>query len=166
MKVTTLILFIFCCALKSCVVSQPLSEKDRRDKEAVEIAYIRDCIKENRRVDSLIEWKVNNNGEVQSIFSSNGMVENGLSFKYKGRLVFFIIDKNTNGIFLKKINYFRNSFQKMIFLDDTLTKYEITSQTQFKVWMSKYRLSVYFCMINPNNIKIWVLTNGNTIYTP
>ncbi len=165
MKASTLILFVFCCASKSYVFSQTLSEKNMRDKEAIEIAYITDCIEANRSVDSLIEWKVANNGEVESIHRSNGIVENGFSFKYKGRLAFFIIGKNTNGIYLNEIDYCRNSFQKTIFLDETLTEYEVNSQTRFRVWMSKDFLSVYFCMINPDNTKIWVLTNGNTVYT-
>lgn len=166
MKASTLILLVFCCALKSCVSSQTLSEKNMRNKEAIEIAYITDCIKANRSVDSLIEWKAtNNNGEVESIYRSNGIVENGFSFKYKGRWAFFFIGKNTNGIFLKEIDYCRNSFQKTIFLNETLTEYEVNSQTRFRVWMSKDKLSVYFCMINSDNTKIWVLTNGNTVYT-
>lgn len=166
MKALKLILFVFYFILKSCVFSQSLSERNIREKETIEIAYIIDCIEANRSVDSLIEWKAtNNNGEVETIYRSNGIVENGFSFKYKGRWAFFIIGKNTNGIFLKEIDYCRNSFQKTIFLDETLTEYEVNSQTRFRVWMSKDKLSVYFCMKNPDNTKIWVLSNGNTVYT-
>lgn len=154
MKATTLILFIFCCTSKSSVFSQTLIEKNMRDKEAKEIAYITDCIKANRRVDSLIEWKLS---------SKNDSL---ISYKYKGRLAFFTLHKDTRGIFLHKINYFKNSFQKMIFFNNALSKYRITNQTRFRVWMSKDNLSIYFCMINPDNTMIWVLTNGNTVYSP
>lgn len=154
MKATTLILFIFCCTTKSSVFSQTLIEKNMRDKEAMEIAYITDCIKENRRVDSLIEWK----------FSSKN--ESGISYKYKrDRLVFFKLYKDTRGVFLHEIDYYHRSFKKLIFSSDKFSEYEITSQVQFKVWMSKDKLSIYFCMINPHKSMIWVLTNGKTVYS-
>lgn len=153
MKASTLILFVFCCTLKACVFSQTLSEKNMRNKEAIEIAYITDCIEANRRVDSLIEWKLSSKDDSLILY------------KYKGRLAFFRLHKDTRGIFLHEISYFKNSFQKMIFFDDTLTKYEVNCQTRFRVWISKDFLSVYFCMINSDNTKIWVLTNGNTVYT-
>ncbi len=166
MKITILILFSFCCCCTSnhFVLAQTV-KKDRHDKESMEIAYIIDCIKNNRKVDSLIEWKVDGNGEIHSIFSSNGIVKSGFSYKYKGRLAFFVLDKNTRGLFLHKINYFKNSFNKVIFFADTLSEYEITNQTRLRVWMSHDKLSIYFCVINPDEIMIWVLTNGNTVYT-
>jgi hypothetical protein len=154
MKVIFLILFITCCASKLSVFGQIMIEKNMCNKEALEIAYISDCIKTNRRVDSLIEWKL------------SSKQENLISYKYKrDRLVFFELHKDTKGEFLKSIDYYHRSFQKMIFINDRLAEYEINNQTQFRVWMSKDKLSVYFCMINPDNLKMWVLTNGNTVYT-
>lgn len=155
MKATTLILFIFCCASKASVFSQTSVEKNMRDKEALEIAYITDCIKANRKVDSLIEWEL------------SSKIENSISYKYKrDRLAFFKLHKDTRGVFLHAIDYYHRSFEKIISLDDTLTKYEVYSQTRFRVWMSKDKLSIYFCMINSDSTMIWVLTNGNTVYTP
>lgn len=154
MKVTTLVLFVFCCVSKSCVFGQTLSEKDLYDREAVEIANIIECVKENRKLDSLIEWELS---------SKNDSL---ISFGYGDRLVFFKLHKDTKGVFLQAIDYYHNSFEKMIFSDNTLSKHEITDQTQFRVWMSKDRLSIYFCLINPNKPMVWVLTNGVTIYTP
>lgn len=166
MKITILILFSFCCCCtsKHFVLAQTV-EKDRHDKESMEIAYITNCIRENKKVDSLIEWKVKSNGEIHTILSSNGKIKSGYSFEYKGNLVYFTIEKNTSNIYLKEINYFKNSFHKMIFFTDTLSEYEITNQTRLRVWMSHDKLSIYFCVINPDEIIIWVLTNGNTVYT-
>jgi len=153
MKTSTLLLFVFCCTLKSCFFNQTLSEKNMRDKETIEIEHITDCLEANRSVDNLLEWQLSSKND--SLFI----------FKYKARLAFFTLHKDTKGIFLHEISYFKNSFQKIIFFDDTLTKYEVNCQTRFRVWMSKDSLSIYFCMINPDNTKIWVLTNGNTVYT-
>jgi hypothetical protein len=150
--------------MKSCTFSQKLPEEKMRVKEAEEIAQITDCIKLNKKVDGLIEWDVDGSGEIGKIFRSDGTVESGFSFEYRSRLGFFIIDNNTNGIFLKEINYFRNSFQKTIFLDDTSSNYEITSETRFKVWMSKDTSSIYFCLMSSDSPLIWVLSNENNVY--
>lgn len=152
MKVLQIILIIFCCALKSCVFGQTLPQKNIRDKEAIEIAYITECIKANRKIDNLIEWKLSSRNDSLILY------------EYKGRLAFFTLQKDKKGIFLHKINYFKSSFQKMIYINNNLIEYEITNQTRFKVWMSKDRLSVYFCMMNSDNNVIWVLTNGNSVY--
>lgn len=154
MKATFLILFILCYVSKLPVFSQTGSQKSIRYKEKLEIAYIIDCIKANYSADSLIEWE----------FSSKD--ENIISYKYKrDRLVFFTLHKNLEGVFLQSIDYYHRSFQKTIFLNNTQTDYEINNQTRFRVWMSKDKLSVYFCMINLDNVMIWVLTNGNSVYT-
>jgi hypothetical protein len=153
MKTTALILFIVCCASKLSVVGQALFENEMRDKEAMEIAYITDCINMNRRVDSLIEWKL------------SGEDENFMVFKYRSSLAFFEIQKDTKDEYLQSITYYKNSFQKMIFVNEPPCEYEITGQTRFRVWMSKDKRSVYFCMINPDSLTMWVLTNGNTVYT-
>lgn len=154
MKVTTLVLFVFCCVSKSCVFGQTLSEQDLHDRETLEIANIIECVKENKRCDNLIEWELS---------SKNDSL---ISFSYKDRLAFFKLHKDSKGLFLQAIDYYHNSFEKMIFSDNTPSKYEITDQTQFSVWMSKDRLSSHFCMINPEKPMVWVLTNGDIVYTP
>lgn len=153
MKTKLQILFIICCTSKLSVFGQALYENKMCNNEEVEIAYILDCLKTNRRVDSLIEWN----------FSSE--YENFIIYKHKNRLAFFKIQKDTNGEFLHSITYYKNSFQKIVFLNDKLGEYEITRQARFRVWMSKDKTSVYFSMINPDNLTIWVLTNGNIVYT-
>lgn len=128
------------------------------EKEAAEIAYITNCIKGNRKIDSLIAW------ELSGTYVN---YENSISYKYKrNQRAFFELHKDSKGEFLRSINYFYRNFQKVIFLDDTIGKHEITSETRFGVWMSKERPSTYFCLINPDNIKIWVLTQGDTVYIP
>lgn len=154
MKNIILTLLILCCASSCSVFVQKLSEKDMLYKESNEIAYIIDCVKANKEVENLIEWE----------FSSQ--YDNNLSYKHKRSwLVFFELYESPKGVFLKTIDYYHLSFEKIIFSDDTLSKYEVNSLTRFRVWMSKDRLSIYFCMINPDSIMIWVLTNGDTVYT-
>ncbi|WP_293302990.1 hypothetical protein [Pedobacter sp. UBA4863] len=108
MKVIQIILIIFCCALKSCVFGQTLPQKNIRDKEAIEIAYITECIKANRKIDNLIEWKLSSRNDSLILY------------EYKGRLAFFTLQKDKKGIFLHKINYFKSSFQKMIYINNNL----------------------------------------------
>jgi hypothetical protein len=165
MKLTTLILIVLCGITTSCTFNQSLPDSNLRDKETKEIDYLTDCIKLKKKADSLIEWKVDGSGEIRKIFRSNGSVESGFLFEYKSRFAYFIIDNNSNGIFLKQINYNRSSFQKTVYLDETSGKYEITSDTQFNIWMSKDGLSIYFCMINSDDLIIWVLSKENTVYT-
>ena len=154
MKVTSLIVFIFCCASNTRVLGQTLVEKKLRDKEGKEIAYIIDRIKVNRKVDSLIEWK---------LYGRNG---DEFSYRYKrDKLAFFKQHKDTGGIFLQSINYYHRSLKRVIFYNDKLDLYEITDQARFRVWMSNDRLSIYFCVINSDKVMIWLLSNGNTVYT-
>ncbi|MFD2034513.1 hypothetical protein ACFSKL_06920 [Belliella marina] len=154
MKALSLILFMFCFISKHAGFGQTQFQCDLRAKESLEMAYIVESIKVNQSVDSLIEWR----------FSSE--YENNILYKYKrGRYAFFKLQKNSKGKFLQSIVYQRQSFQKIIFLDDTLTKYEINNQTRFKVWMSKDRPSIYFCLVEQDSIKIWVFTKDNSVYT-
>lgn len=150
----TVLLLIYGCNSYD-VFQQASPETNRRDREATEIAYITECVKTKRSVDNLIEWK------------RYGKNETPHSYEYKSSLVFFNEFEDTRNAVLKSIEYYHNSFQKMIFTNETepLSKYEITEQTQFKVWMSKDKLSIYFCMINSDSIMIWVLTNGNWVYS-
>lgn len=160
-----IILFIFFYNSTQYLVGQSLIERNIPEKKAKELEHIVDCIHSNRKMDNLIEWKVNNSGKISSIYFSNGIVEMGLSYKYKSRWAFFILDKDTSGLFLKEINYFKNSFHKMIFLSDRKNKYQITNQTLFRVLMSNDNTSIYFCMINSDNVMIWIFVNGNDVYT-
>lgn len=163
---TVAIFFIVCFSPKPIVFGQTLfEEKNLYDKEANEIAYLFDCIKLNKKADRLIEWKVKHDGKTVNINIGNLAVKRGVSCEYKSRLVFFIFDKRTSGMFLDEISYYKNSFQKTIFDNDKLDQYKITDQTQFRVWMPKDRRSIYFCMINSDKIFIWVLSNGSTVYT-
>lgn len=147
-------MIVFCLLLSCCTHRLPLTEFGRRDKEKIEIAYIRDCVKSNKSVDSLIEWELTSRDDKM------------ISFKYKSYLAYFIINVDKEEIFLKEIDYYHNSFNKNIFTSDSQKRYEVASNTTYKVWMSIDSLSKYFCIIHQGNIMIWVLTNGNWVYTP
>jgi len=68
-------------------------------------------------------------GEISTIVFSNGIAKSGISYKYKGRLVFFIFEKNEKGACLHSIEYYRKSFQRIIHFDDSLYKNEINKET-------------------------------------
>lgn len=154
MKEIAAVLFICLSASKFSVFGQSSFEKNMRDKEKKEIEYLTDCIKANRKVDSLIEWKLSSKDE------------GSISYKYKrDRLAFFELQKNKSDIFLHAIDYYHRSFEKMIFLDEKLIECKMLDQTRFGVWMSNDKLSIYFCMINQAKVTIWVLSNGDTVYT-
>ena len=124
------------------------------NKEAKELAYIIDCFNTKKNLDSLIEWKLTK------------MNDKTILIEKKGQLAFFTFYQDKELVFLHEINYYKGSFQKMIFIDeDSLKEYKITNQTQFRVLMSKDKLSIYFCVINPDKLFIWVLSNGNWVYT-
>ncbi|RYU91056.1 hypothetical protein [Emticicia agri] len=154
MKLKRLIFLILCFMSNSCAFNKTLVEKDLSVKEAKDIVYLIECIKTNTNVLNFIEWKGSNKNE------------SPISFEHKGRLAYFNLNRDEKGIFHQEINYFKNSFHKNIFTNDTLNRYSITSQTSFRVLMSEDKLSIYFFMINPDNVKTWVLSNGNTVYTP
>jgi hypothetical protein len=112
-----------------------------------------DCIKTNRKVDSLKEWKL------------EGKNERGIYYKDKrGRYVAFLLHKDTSGIYLKKISYQIASHQIKVFSNNSLNEYKINDKTHFTVWTSKKDHVFYFCMINPSNIVIWILKNHQTLY--
>jgi len=155
MKTIALILFIICTISKLPSFSQALFEKESKQvKEAAEIDYIVVCLKGNKSLDSLIEWE----------FSSKN--DSLIVFKLKrGRIAFFVLHEDSGALFLKAIDYYHNSFEKLIFSSKTLREYEITNKTKFRVLMSIDKLRIYFCIINPDNIAIWVLSNGSNVNT-
>lgn len=150
---------------KFILFGDPYIEKDRYAKESTEISYLTNCIKLNRKTDSLIEFKSEEKGEIESIFFSNGKTMPGYSFEYKDMNVYFTLDTNKKVVYLKEINYFKNSFNKIIFLSDSVNNYEITNNSKFKVFMSLDKRSIYFCLINSEKLIVWVLSNGNKVYS-
>jgi hypothetical protein len=137
---------------KFTVFGQVLFQDSIKDIEKSEINYIIECIKNKQSFDGLIEWSFSSSYEKNLIYKSK-----------RGRLSFFLMEENSKRLFLRSIVYYRNSFQKVIFLDDTLTKYEINNQIQFRVFMSKKISSTYFCMISSDGITVWVLTRFDTV---
>lgn len=150
-----LLLFMFSCTPPVNVLKLDSPETNRRDIEAREMAYLIECIKSGRTVDSLKEWKIYGKDTDTPPFS----------FNYKEQLAFFTPSKNSSNQVLESVTYCRKSLQRTMFSNENSNDYKITKETKFKVWMSKDRLSIYFCMINPDKIDIWILTNGNWIYS-
>lgn len=132
--------------------SQKIFEYDLNIKEGLDLAYLYNCIQEKKKADSLIEWKMTGD-------------ENGiLFFNYRERYAFFKLEKESESYYLNDISYQVKSFFKEIVKDDKPFKYKVTNQTQFKVWMSKDNLSIYFCMINRDDTLIWVLSKNDRVY--
>jgi hypothetical protein len=128
--------------------------KNTSNKEAIELAYIIDCFRTGEKMDSLIEWKLTR------------MNDESISFNKKGRLAFFTFYKDSEEKYLYEINYCKGSFQKMIYIDEaTLNQYKITCKTKYKVLMSKDKLRIYFCLLNQNKLSIWVLSDGDRVFT-
>lgn len=125
---------------------------DIKDKERKDLLYIKKCLIEKKSVTDLINWK------------TNGEDSNLSAFEYRDKLVFFKVEKKPTFDALNSIVYYRNSFQKMIFVDESNSSIKITEKTQFKVWMSIDKRSIYIGVINENNLMIWVLSDGNLVY--
>jgi|GEM_PF-4066767 len=163
MKATFIILFVCCWASNLAVFGQKTIKRNLRDKETLEIAYIVDQIKANKSADSLTVWK-------SSSEYKKGEHEYVVPFEYRSRLAFFEIRRNPEGAFLKAIFYDRSSLHKVIYPDDAPisreapTSHEVDGRTRFGVWMSKDRLSIYFGMINPDKVIIWVFTSEASVY--
>ena len=147
MEVFKWVVFLCCVTVSICGFSQNM-----RDKESKEIAYLIDGVKGNKKLDGLIEWKKSSKDDKM------------ISFAFKDLLVFFTFYNESNKEYLQSIDYYHKSFQKMIFIDQGSGEYIINDQTRFGVWMSKDKVSTYFCVISPEKLLIWVLSNGNEVY--
>ena len=154
MEMKATILTIAFCSAIFLVFGQKFFKTKSLTEEALEIAYLSNCLKEHKKVDSLLEWELYN----KSAYA--------ISYKYsRDRSVFFQFEENSKGVFLKEVVYYHRSFQKVILRNEKSTDYQISSPNQFKVWMSRDKLSIYFCMVSPDSLIISVLSNGNNVYS-
>ena len=145
---------IFSCTSNN-ILNQEFPETNRREKEGKEIEYLIDCIKVGRKPQNLIKF---------NLFDYR---ENAISFNYKkwSWVADFIISGDSTKPFLQSIEHKHERFHKTIFRNESKSEFQIDEKTQFQVWMSKDRHSIYYFMIQKNEIFIWILTNGNWVYS-
>jgi hypothetical protein len=153
MKLKRFFLLILCIIFNSCVSNKTFIEKNLVE-EAKDVTYLTRCIKTKKTVSNFFEFKC------------TGRKESQISFEYKGRYVFFTIKSDEKEVFLQEINYYKNSFHKNIFTKDNLNRFSVGNQTTYRVFMSEDKLSTYMYIINSDDIKVWVLSNGNSVYSP
>lgn len=162
-------LFILCFMSQTTGFCQVLPQNNRNDKEAKEMAYLVWCIKGDKNIDSLIEWKLPSfkDESYEQWTKRNKWSDSVIDYSYKKYAwrVHFFLKEDTSGLFLKLIDYWHMTDERIIFSADSLNRFKVTAQTRFGAWMSKDRLSCYFCMITPDYVMIWVLSGGNIVYT-
>jgi len=137
------------------------------EKMMLEVESLINGINSNSSVENLIEWKASkfkkNNVSIWGLCESCGKKHICSTFEKRDKLVFFMMQKDSIGLWLYNIDYFHNSYKKTVYSNDSEKKYAINDNTKFKAYMSFDKLRDYFCIINNESILIWVLSSGSIV---
>lgn len=156
MKKSTFIIFVILCGCSLKPQNIELSENEISEKEVKEIAYLKSCFINKSKVVGFKEWILYEKNEtIISLEETSSIIAS--------KLVYFVL-KNNGNAYLDKINFCRGSYQREIFIADENKSVKVNKESKLCTFTSNNRYSIYFCLINSDNLIIWVFSNGNKVY--